>query len=234
MAERIYDFHSHILPGMDDGCRSAAEAVQALEMSWQQGVAGVCLTPHFYADESIEEFLQRRSEAMERLRSQMDAHGGPFPELCLGSEVAWYPDISRTEGLSKLCLGNSRYLLLELPFCKWGSQVLQDLQTLCAAGFVPILAHIDRYWSMQSRDTLKKVLSLDLYAQVNGAALLDWKRRSRAKNWLTGDLAQFLGSDCHNTVSRVPNLGLAMQRLPEEVSAELSRFAAQIWEKIAG
>lgn len=234
MVEKMYDFHSHILPGMDDGCKDAREAVDALKMSYAQGVAAVCLTPHFYAEESIEEFLARRQDAYTRLVQAVEEDAGPFPELCLGAEVAYYPDMSRTEGIEKLCLGDSPYLLVELPFSKWGRGVLRDLQGLCAGGIIPILAHIDRYWSMQSGKILREVLSLELYTQINGAALLDWKRRGKAKKWLTGGLARFLGSDCHNLANRAPNLEAAVAKLPEAVRTALSGFGARTWEKLSG
>lgn len=234
MAEKLYDFHSHILPGIDDGCKDACEAVAALKESHAQGVCGVCLTPHFYAEESIEEFLARRQRAREVLDRAMEADAGPFPELCMGAEVAYYPDISHTEGIEKLCLGSSRYLLLELPFHKWGNEVLRDLRSLCARGITPILAHIDRYWSMQSGNMLSEILSLELYAQLNGAALLDWKRRGKAKRWLGSGLARYLGSDCHNLSNRAPNLGAAMAKLPEDVRDALADVGACTWIRISG
>ena len=234
MVEKIYDFHSHILPGMDDGCKDVRESVTALEMSYAQGVRGVCLTPHFYADESIEEFLFRRHMAEESLAMAIKEESGPFPQLCVGAEVAYYPNMSRTEEIEKLCLGDSRYLLLELPFGKWGSEVVRDLQGLCTRGITPILAHIDRYWSMQSREMFRKLLSMDLRVQINGAALLDWKRRGKAKKWLWDGSAQYVGSDCHNLTNRTPNLGNAFQKLPEETAKTLSAQGAQTWKEIAG
>ena len=58
------DFHSHILPGIDDGSRSVEESVELLDMMAADGVDIVCATPHFYMHEiSIEKFIKRRNEA---------------------------------------------------------------------------------------------------------------------------------------------------------------------------
>ena len=48
----MIDFHSHILPAMDDGSRNIEESLQMLRMLQEQGVERVIATPHFYADEN--------------------------------------------------------------------------------------------------------------------------------------------------------------------------------------
>ena len=60
----MVDFHSHILPGMDDGASSPEESLQMLARSRQQGVDVLFATSHFYADEEDPAaFLVRREEA---------------------------------------------------------------------------------------------------------------------------------------------------------------------------
>ena len=68
------DFHSHILPGIDDGCKTVEESIKALRMMADYGVDRVAATPHFYASQSGEtpdEFLVRRNAAEEKLREAM-------------------------------------------------------------------------------------------------------------------------------------------------------------------
>ena len=48
----MIDFHSHILPGMDDGSQTVEESLTLLEMLRAQGVDTVAATPHFYAREN--------------------------------------------------------------------------------------------------------------------------------------------------------------------------------------
>ena len=57
----MIDFHTHILPGMDDGSKSVEESIWLLQEEVRQGVDAVMLTPHFYAEEnSPVDFLRRR------------------------------------------------------------------------------------------------------------------------------------------------------------------------------
>ena len=65
---RLIDFHTHVLPDMDDGARDASESVKILEALAAQGVGIVYATPHFYADmESVSDFAQRREKAYREL-----------------------------------------------------------------------------------------------------------------------------------------------------------------------
>ena len=96
------DFHSHILPGMDDGAENTDMAVAMLKKLHSDGVDTVVLTPHFYRkDETISRFLERRAASYKRL---CDAVSGmdDCPELLLGAEVYFYPSLSSDPDFSKL------------------------------------------------------------------------------------------------------------------------------------
>lgn len=45
----MIDFHTHILPGMDDGSQATHESLQMLTLESEQGAQEILLTPHFYA-----------------------------------------------------------------------------------------------------------------------------------------------------------------------------------------
>ena len=64
----LIDFHSHILPGIDDGARTPEEALEMLELMAAQGVRRVVSTSHFYPErEEPDSFLARRKKAVEML-----------------------------------------------------------------------------------------------------------------------------------------------------------------------
>ena len=63
----MVDFHTHILPKMDDGSRSSEESVAMLRMLAEQGIKRVVLTPHYYPEaESPEDCLRRRESVNSR------------------------------------------------------------------------------------------------------------------------------------------------------------------------
>ncbi len=96
----MIDFHTHILPALDDGSRDVTESVAMMSMLAEQGIQTVVATPHFYANEhSVEHFLERRTAAYERLSAALPEGG---PRLLCGAEVCYYPGISRLDGLQRL------------------------------------------------------------------------------------------------------------------------------------
>lgn len=113
----MIDFHSHILPAMDDGSRNIEESLQMLRMLQEQGVERVIATPHFYADENPPDvFLRRRADAWEHLRAHLTQG---LPHVLLGAEVHYFQGISRTAQVRQLCIQDTGVLLLEMPFSGW-------------------------------------------------------------------------------------------------------------------
>ena len=53
----MIDFHTHILPGIDDGSRNSEESIQMLNLEQEQDITKIVFTPHFYANRnSVERF----------------------------------------------------------------------------------------------------------------------------------------------------------------------------------
>lgn len=239
MEYSICDLHSHILPGMDDGCKTVEESLQLLRTSYEQGVRKICATPHYYPVESVDEFLARRGEAVNLLNRALEKETMPVPKICLGAEVAYRPGICYQEDLNKLCIGDSQYLLLEMPFYKWGDEVVRTLRGISnVRGITPILAHIERYLSMQDKDVLDRVLDQEILVQMNAARLLHFSSRGQAKRLLNNGTVQLLSSDCHNNTSRPQNLGQAVEYLQkkgmEDILEEISRRSRRIFREAIG
>ena len=64
----MIDFHTHILPGIDDGAKDVSVSAAMLEMEKEQGVNEIVLTPHYYGKfYSPTDFVRRRAAAYEKL-----------------------------------------------------------------------------------------------------------------------------------------------------------------------
>lgn len=228
------DFHSHILPGLDDGSRCVEESLDMLRVSAEQGIACVAATPHFYAEENEpEEFLKRRAASEERLRA---AWQSGLPELKLGAEVCFFEGISRCGGLDQLKLEGTQMLLLEMPFAHWGQRVLQEVQALQARPeMTVVLAHVERYLPWQDGETWERLLDWGVLNQCNAAFFLRWQTRHKALHMLRKGKIHLLGSDCHSMDTRPPRLGEALAVLGvrgREILAENSRVLLPGWEEI--
>lgn len=215
----MIDWHSHILPAMDDGSRDPAESLQLLRMLSLQGADTVIATPHFYAnDESVDEFLQRRKTAFDALSPHLPKEA---PKILLGAEVKYYPGIARMTGLSELCIEGSRLLLLEMSMSRWTEYTLRELETLSDTGGVQVLlAHIDRYISLQHGDVWDRLLDRGILMQANANFFTDFGTRRRALSLLRRGVVRFIGSDCHGVRFRPPHIGDAARLIEKKLGKD--------------
>ena len=80
----MIDIHTHILPCLDDGAKTKAEALELLQMLKAQGVKSVALTPHYYGKKySVEDFLLERERAFAEIQKEIPENMQVF----LGAEV---------------------------------------------------------------------------------------------------------------------------------------------------
>ena len=209
----MIDFHSHFLPGIDDGSDSIETSLAMLRAWQEQGINDICATPHFYAEQNNpERFLARRNNAyklvQEALASQMpDYH----PNIRLGAEVLFFDGISRYEGLHDLCLEGTDLLLLEMPFRTWTSHMVEEVATIYpTTGIMPVAAHIERYLD-QPRKLVKEFMKLNIFIQSNAEHFLDRRTSRQAIKMLKKGQLQFLGTDAHNLGHRKVNFGPALE-----------------------
>ena len=212
----MIDFHSHILPKVDDGPDRIADSLTMLRRSFQQGVDLVVSTSHFYANEEYpEDFLERRNRAFRALRSAMLMTPDVYPRIILGAEVLYFPGISDAEEIGSLMIGSSKSILIEPPMAPWSDVMLDEIAQLGRnLDCIPVIAHVDRFMQMLHDETLMaRVLQRDMWVQVNAEYFLNPKTvKAAVRNLKKGNI-QLIGSDCHNLLSRSPNLGLAWKQV---------------------
>ena len=230
----VTDFHSHILPGVDDGSQSVEESIAMLKLEAEQGITHVIATPHFYPQyDSPEQFLERRSQAEQKLREEMAHHKG-LPQISIGAEVYFFHGMSESEALPRLTICGKKCMMIEMPPAPWTEDMYRELEAIYTQrGIVPIIAHIERYirpW--HSRSMLRRLSELPVLVQANAGFFLEKGYKSVAMRMLRADQIHLLGSDCHNTTIRKPNLGLAVEqissKLGEAVLTRISRYEREL------
>lgn len=216
----VIDFHSHILPAIDDGSKNLETSMRMLQICMEHGVEIMVATPHFYADrERVEDFLEKRAGAYEQLRKQCAAEMPTSPEIILGAEVAFFEGISRAEKTDCLTVGDTNMILLEMPFMTWNSSVLHEVKILLEdRGFRLMIAHLERFLRIAgNRQWVEKLMELPVYVQINAESLLDWKQRGALIKMFRKNEAHFLGSDCHGINHRPPNLWEGRETLKKKL-----------------
>lgn len=215
----VIDFHSHILPGIDDGSKDAAMSGQMLRMAGEQGVRVMVATPHFYGDrDTVKRFLLRRNRALDAVLPLAHEAG---VTLLAGAEVAFFDYMSQAEELELLTIDKTDLLLIEMPFRAWGKREIQELDRLTDRGCRLILAHLERYLGFQKdKGVMEAIWERPLFIQINAESLTGfWNGRTSLK-LLKENRAHLLGSDCHNISSRPPNMHLGRAIIEKKLGAE--------------
>ena len=215
----MIDFHCHFLPGMDDGAETPEIAYEMLCMSARQGVKAVVATPHFYpSDESPEEFLRRREDAVNRLRiyvhqEREKGDRREVPSVYLGAEVYYFPTIGNCGSIPKLAFGHQHFLLVEPPMAPWSKAMLSEIE-LISENFdvTPVIAHADRYMRILED---KKIFDLleerEIPVQVNASFFFRKETADYAMKKLKAGKICLLGSDAHDLEYRPPNMASAVE-----------------------
>ena len=206
----IIDFHSHILPGIDDGARNLDTSMAMLEQIREQKVDYMVAAPHFYASKDrIDAFLAKRANAWKQLSEAIEERQfHDAPQFFLGSEVAFFDGISRADQIDSLTIGDTNLLLLEMPFVPWTMQNVREVEQLISDRKLHvIIAHLERFiWMPGNKKMIQSLLELPVTVQINAESFLEWKHRRALLKMFRDGTAHILGSDCHGADHRVPNL----------------------------
>ena len=216
------DFHTHILPGIDDGSRSVEQSVQMLRMEAAQGIRRVVATPHFYPQlDTPERFLQRRAQARQQLCAAMARERG-LPQLSVGAEIHYFHGISQSGAVKALTIDGTRCLLIEMPPPPWSEAMYRELEDLAVKrGYIPIVAHVDRYIGrFRTFGIPGQLAELPVLVQANAEFFLERATAAMALRMLKKEQIHLLGSDCHNVSTRKPELGSAMDVILRKLGPE--------------
>ncbi len=236
----FWDIHTHILPGMDDGCRDVGESISVLEEEIHQCCEGIIATPHYYADdEPVDSFLERREAAFKKLQEAVTEHIPSWSDrILLGAEVAYHESLMTSREIKKLCLGASDYILVEMPFREWSDKELKNIRLLRNYhGLRPIIAHLERYRKFVSKKRIDELINQDVIIQINAGMFEGIINKTVGIKWLREGKAHVIASDTHNRIKRPPNIQSARTQIlgKDEKVWEMSRKTSErIWVEANG
>lgn len=235
MENQMIDLHTHILPGIDDGARCVDDSLILLREQNQQGVNSVVFTPHFRSDKkAYEDFIEDRINSLNLLIESKEFKSMNM-SIKVGAEVYFSVNLANMQ-LDALCFSGTRYILIELPVNFMPSGLTYTLNDILNKGYVPIIAHVERYpYIVKNPLILYDLVDRGCLAQVNAATLLNkGDAYSMALKFIKWGLAQFLCSDCHSMKGRPPNLkdGLSIvkKRLGKQYSECLIYNAENVFK----
>jgi len=194
------DFHSHLVPEIDDGSRSVEDSLTMLKKFQSWGYEKVITTPHVMADfyrNTPDTILGGRDEVVKYFEQEKI-------ELDFQAAAEYYLDETLEEKIkdqSLLTFGDN-YVLFELPFVAEPPNLASIIFELQTNGYKPILAHPERYgfW-YKNFDKYQEMVDKGVHLQLNILSLIGHyspETQKIAERLIDEGLISFLGSDCHN------------------------------------
>lgn len=149
------DIHSHILPGIDDGCTTVAESLESVRVLKAYGYVGTICTPHCWPNSYPHITPSHIKAWCDALAEEIQKAGLEY-QLWTGGELRIYPGaIQWMEQNGVPTLADSNFVLCDFWEPKWQSWIDETFDWLFAKGFTPILAHPER---SPTRDDFEKHL----------------------------------------------------------------------------
>ena len=204
----MIDIHTHLLFGVDDGAETFEESIAMLEHAKEQGIDAMILTPHYrhgmfpYPKDRIEEHFAKLYKPAKQIG--IDLYLGT--EQHINSMTIEYIEKGRCNTMA-----GSNYVLAEYkPETDYG-YIEASVRDLLRHGYVPIIAHIERYMCMHSDlGQVAHLRKLGARVQVNANAIIGadgFRLKGFTKKLLKNGLVDFIGSDSHDLKKRMNNMG---------------------------
>lgn len=216
----MFDLHSHIIYGVDDGSKSLDCSRELLKLAKASGTTGIFATPHVIElnNHPSWELINSRVRALKELQPDINIYSGAEVEM------SWEILQAYEETPGAYCLNGGRYALVELPMFEVPARAEDFWFELQLKGITPVLAHPERYPALwQQPERLLNWLRKGILLQINGGSLtgaFGELSKQNAELLLANHLVSFLGSDAHNLNRRNTDLGIARTRLAELTSPE--------------
>ncbi len=234
----IFDIHTHVLPGIDDGSQSWEMSIQMMRMAWDSGVRKIMATPHFvpWERQTLPVEIRRMcQEASQRFRVETGLDMSVLP----GEELYYYSDLAADlEAGRAMTMNDTEYILVEFGVMVLFADLIKAVRNLHRNGYRVILAHYERYEALKKEGRLDQLLEEEVLLQSNLSAvkggLLDQGARRIRRDYKRG-IISFAASDMHNTSDRPPIDRQGIRRLTDilgeaETEKILYGNAAMIFE----
>lgn len=206
----MIDFHTHIIPNIDDGSRSIEETFNLIKEAKEAGFEGIVLTSH-YIENYYETDVPERDVWVKAISDNLK-NKGIEANLYLANEIYM------SENMMKLLIdgkastiNNSSYVLFEMPLNAEPINLYDVIYSLQENKLIPVLAHPERYSFVQKEPELVyDLIEKGVLMQANYGSILGQygeKAELIVRKFFENNMIHFLGSDVHrqNTIyKRIP------------------------------
>lgn len=215
----MVDFHSHILPDIDDGSRDYYESTRLLIEAKQAGFTKIVSTSH-YAVDCFEVPEYKRKKLIDDLKQEKESL-----DIILGSEIfLTYNIVDLLKEYKASTINGTNYILIELPLRNSFPNLKDFLNKLRNNDYKLILAHPERYSIIHKNfNLLYDLKELGVIFQSNYGSILGiygGATKRTVKRMFKENLISLLGSDVHRENSIYPKIPKAIEKIKKIISEE--------------
>ena len=198
---RMIDIHNHLLFDTDDGVKTIDESIDVLRDLESFGIRDIILTPHYISGTKYSNTVRDNYKKLKELRNRVEEERINI-NLYLGNEIYIDEDIyyNLKNGIISTMNG-TRYILVELPMEGNYDGYLELFKDLMSRGCRIILAHPERYISVQEDfNLLYELKSIGVLFQSNLDSIIGKYGKSASFTvikMLKEGLVNFLSTDIH-------------------------------------
>jgi protein-tyrosine phosphatase len=197
----MIDIHAHVIPFIDDGSKSLEDSIQMIRDSLDNGVNTIVCTPHHRYGQYTPslDFIEKNFNL---LKTEIQDQNIPI-KLYLGQEIYMSSRENALKMLQShelLTINNSKYVLLEFNYDEKYPEVSELIYNYIVSGYIPIIAHVERYKWMDI-ETIKKMKEYGALIQVNSGTIVGengLKAKLLSKKLIRLGLVGMVASDVHS------------------------------------
>jgi len=217
----MIDFHTHILPGIDDGSRNIEETITLLNEAEENGFDKIILTPH-YLEDTYEVNEENRSTLLNKLKECIPESK---LELYLANEIyVTHNMLDLLKEKEASTINNTRYILFELPMIRNITNLNSIIYGLLENKYIPVIAHPERYKFVQEDpNMLLDLINLGVLFQSNFGSIIGIygnEAKKTVKLLLKANMIHFMGSDVHRANTIYAQMDKIMKELRKTISNE--------------
>ncbi len=221
----MIDIHSHVLFDMDDGAEDIETSIELCRDSYMNGCDSLVLTPHFFEYSYLEDFIEERDMRITLLREALEKENIPL-EVLPGAELFLSDRVFGADNLDELTINGTKYILCEMSLTPFDTRnVTRWFDELFDRGYLPILAHPERYYEFhQNYNLIDELIDRGIIFQVNIDSLIGengLSAQDMSIDMISRGIAQIIASDAHDLEFRHTRLIEKLNLLPNIITEEL-------------
>lgn len=219
----MVDMHCHILPEIDDGARNMEETMIMLKMAAANGIEAVIVTPHYKKGRhnADPETVMERMDMVREAASRRNINLPLYP----GNELFYFSGAEEVvEKGEILTLNHTDRILIEFSPCESFFYIRNALDGLRGAGYVPVIAHVERYECLlKNHKRIEELKQMDAELQINTSSIdgaAGYGIRKFVHRLIKERMVDYVGTDAHDIKKRAPEAQKAIAQLYKKYDAD--------------